>query len=174
MNGASSSLTSTPRMTSPRLTTELHKRPMTESGANYLKGSKVCSSTGYVTVAGTILGIPHGRRPQSVGTPRLRFKAMSEQAGTYREQPYCFASMDRKPLTPYDPNAFRSRLAVDDAPVPYKNSSTIEFNDGLHCCHKKRFTTTNTTFFTGEPCDPRTNPGVISASTRFKRTQQAK
>ena len=27
---------------------------------------------------------------------------------------------------------------VDDAPVPYKNASTIEFNDGIHTCHKRR------------------------------------
>ena len=78
---------------------------------------------------------------------------------------------------------------VDDAPVPYKNASTIDFNDGIHTCHKRRlcrlcdmflrldpsnqrvslarsvwhcvahgparFQTTNMTFHTGEPCDPR-------------------
>ena len=79
---------------------------------------------------------------------------------------------------------------VDDAPVPYKNASTIEFSDGIHTCHKRRhcerntchcvtsilfialvgcntfsvpachrvpfrFQTTNMTFHTGEPCDPR-------------------
>ncbi|CAJ1461585.1 unnamed protein product [Effrenium voratum] len=94
------------------------------------------------------------------------------QAAQFREMPYCYASMDRKPLMPYTPNAFRSRLAVDDAPVPYKNSSTIEFDDGIHTCHKRRFQTTNMTFYTGEPCDPRSNQGVIADHTRFRRFMQ--
>ena len=73
----------------------------------------------------------------------------------------------RKPLMPYTPNAFRSRLAagfsergqrfpasfgrsgrkVDDAPVPYKNASTIEFNDGIHTCHKRRLNQIITNIF---------------------------
>eukprot|EP00435_Cladocopium_sp_Y103_P030075 s1765_g7.t1 len=96
----------------------------------------------------------------------------STHAAKYGEMPYCYASMDRKPLMPYNPNAFRSRLAVDDAPVPYKNASTIDFNDGIHTCHKRRFQTTNTTFHTGEPCDPRSNQGVIADNTRFRRFMQ--
>jgi hypothetical protein len=82
--------------------------------------------------------------------------------------------MDRKPLVPYQPNSARSRLAVDDAPVPYKNASDIEFNDGIHTCHKKRFTTTHATYFTGEPTDPRTNQRIISFEQTFRRTQQEK
>lgn len=75
---------------------------------------------------------------------------------------------------PYNPNAFRSRLAVDDAPVPYKNSSTIEFSDGMQTCHKRRFQTTNNTTYTGEPCDPRSNAAVIADEIRFRRFMQAK
>eukprot|EP00440_Ansanella_granifera_P067626 gb/GFBE01073361.1/.p1 GENE.gb/GFBE01073361.1/~~gb/GFBE01073361.1/.p1 ORF type:complete len:189 (+),score=22.63 gb/GFBE01073361.1/:1-567(+) len=150
------------------------KRTTEEAGVNYLKGSRVGSVTGYISVAGNILGRPHpGRRAKS-GTPRARFDAVSEQAARFREMPYCYASMDRKPLMPYDPNAFRSRLAVDDAPVPYKNSSTIEFSDGIHTCHKRRFQTTNSTFYTGEPCDPRSNAAVIADEVRFRRFMQAK
>eukprot|EP00437_Effrenium_voratum_P037063 CAMPEP_0181474800 /NCGR_PEP_ID=MMETSP1110-20121109/40850_1 /TAXON_ID=174948 /ORGANISM="Symbiodinium sp., Strain CCMP421" /LENGTH=186 /DNA_ID=CAMNT_0023600007 /DNA_START=20 /DNA_END=580 /DNA_ORIENTATION=- len=150
------------------------KRTIEEGGVNYLKGAKVGSVTGYLMVSGTIVGKPHTRGRRGSSTPRTRFDAISEMAAQFREMPYCYASMDRKPLMPYTPNAFRSRLAVDDAPVPYKNSSTIEFDDGIHTCHKRRFQTTNMTFYTGEPCDPRSNQGVIADHTRFRRFMQAK
>mmetsp|Transcript_131890 Transcript_131890/g.246645 ORF Transcript_131890/g.246645 Transcript_131890/m.246645 type:complete len:164 (+) Transcript_131890:78-569(+) len=149
-------------------------RTASESGVNYLRGSKVGSSTGYIAVAGSILALPHGTRSRSAASSRARFDAVSEQSHHFREIPHCFASMDRKPLTPYDPLAYRSRLAVDDAPVPVKNSSTIEFSEGIHTCHKRRFVTTNDQYFTGEPCDPRSNQGVLSENTKWRRFQQSK
>jgi len=157
----------------------VQKRTTAEAGVNYLKGSKVGSTTGYLCVGGTIVGLPHGRRattPRGTtprgghGTPR--FNGLSESGSQFREMPYCYASMDRKPLTPYAMHSHRSRLAVDDAPVPYKNASTIEFNGGIHTCHKKRFMTTNSLAFTGEPCDPRSNPGIVSESVKFQASQR--
>merc|ERR1712050_608104 len=100
-----------------------------------------------------------GTRSKSATSLRNRFDASAEAASSFREMPHCYASMDRKPLLPYDPLSYRSRLAVDDAPVPLKNSSTIEFNSGIHTCHKRRFVTTNDQAYTGEPPDPRSNPG---------------
>lgn len=149
-------------------------RTAEESGVNYLRGSKVGSATGYISVAGSILALPHGTRSRSLAGSRTRFDAVSEQADRFREIPHCFASMDRKPLSPYNPLSYRSRLAIDDAPVPVKNSSTIDFNDGIHTCHKRRFVTTNDQFFTGEPCDPRSNQGILAENTRFRKSQQAK
>merc|ERR1719401_1305472 len=96
-----------------------------------------------------------------------RFEGLSEQAHRFREMPHCYASMDRKPLLPYDPLSYRSRLAVDDAPVPLKNCSTIDFNDGIHTVHKRRFCTTHRTAYTGEACDPRSHPGILAESQRY-------
>merc|ERR1719454_824834 len=101
---------------------------------------------------------------KSSSTPANRFLGQSEHASSFKEIPHCYASMDRKPLVPYSPDAHRSRLAIDDAPVPLKNSSTIEFNDGIHTCHKRRFITTNDLAFTGEMSDPRSNQGMIADS----------
>eukprot|EP00418_Pyrodinium_bahamense_P066829 CAMPEP_0179093220 /NCGR_PEP_ID=MMETSP0796-20121207/42679_1 /TAXON_ID=73915 /ORGANISM="Pyrodinium bahamense, Strain pbaha01" /LENGTH=155 /DNA_ID=CAMNT_0020790847 /DNA_START=53 /DNA_END=520 /DNA_ORIENTATION=- len=154
--------------------TELTKRTHQEAGTNYLRTSKVGSAAGYVSVAGTILGLPHGPRSRSAASPRIRFDTISEHQHKMRELPYCYASMDNKPLTPYNPNAYRSRLAVDDALVPFKNASTIEFNSGMWKCEKRRFLTTNAIHLTGEPSDPRSNQGIISESTKFRRSQQIK
>jgi len=143
------------------------------SGVNYFKGSKVGSSRGYVTVAGTILAIPHKRRSQTP-VERTRFDGQTEYMKQFQEQNYCYCSMDKKPLTPYDPLAYRSRIAVEDAPVPYKNASIVDFHDGIHTCHKKRFDTQNRTFHTGEPCDPRSNQGILAENTRFRHTLMAR
>eukprot|EP00929_Paragymnodinium_shiwhaense_P033930 TRINITY_DN18536_c0_g1_i1.p1 TRINITY_DN18536_c0_g1~~TRINITY_DN18536_c0_g1_i1.p1 ORF type:complete len:166 (-),score=10.31 TRINITY_DN18536_c0_g1_i1:236-733(-) len=150
-------------------------RTAAEAGVNYLRGSKVGSATGYICVGGSILGIPHGKkRPKSMSSTGTKFASNSEASSQFKEMPYCYASMDRKPLTPYEPNSHRSRLALDDAPVPYKNSSAIEFNAGIHCCHKKRFLTSSQLAYTGEPCDPRSNQGMISESVKWQREQRSK
>merc|ERR1719460_3057909 len=119
------------------------------------------------------MAIPHGKRSTSL-TSGTRFLGQSEAANSFREMPHCYASMDRKPLLPYDPNSHRSRLAVDDAPVPLKNSSTIEFSDGIHTVHKRRFITTADLAFTGEPVDSRSNPGMLAENARYRRYQSAK
>merc|ERR1719146_582467 len=97
-----------------------------------------------------------------------RFDGTSTHNSSFKEIPHCYASMDRKPLVPYHPSAHRSRLALDDAPVPLKNSSTIDFNDGIHTCHKRRFITTADLAYTGEPQDPRANQGMLADSKKFR------
>eukprot|EP00928_Gymnodinium_smaydae_P098003 TRINITY_DN9010_c0_g1_i1.p1 TRINITY_DN9010_c0_g1~~TRINITY_DN9010_c0_g1_i1.p1 ORF type:complete len:155 (+),score=13.13 TRINITY_DN9010_c0_g1_i1:75-539(+) len=149
------------------------KRTQQETGVNYLKGAKVNSLAGYICVGGSMLGIPH-RRSRSQGRPRIKFDGVSETAEQFQDIPFCYASMERKPLHAYNPDAYRSRLAVEDAPVPYRNASGVVFNSGIHHCYKRRFLTTNAVHLTGEPCDPRTNQGIISASTTFRRSEQAK
>eukprot|EP00427_Karlodinium_veneficum_P025110 CAMPEP_0169118746 /NCGR_PEP_ID=MMETSP1015-20121227/31165_1 /TAXON_ID=342587 /ORGANISM="Karlodinium micrum, Strain CCMP2283" /LENGTH=166 /DNA_ID=CAMNT_0009181535 /DNA_START=57 /DNA_END=557 /DNA_ORIENTATION=- len=145
-----------------------------DAGVNYLRGSKVGSATGYLCVAGSVLALPHGKRSKSMTSSSTRFEGLSEQAHKFREMPHCYASMDKKPLLPYDPLSYRSRLAVDDAPVPLKNCSTIQFNDGIHTCHKRRFITTNDMAYTGEPCDPRNNQGILAEATQFRRFHSSK
>merc|ERR1719230_137878 len=107
-------------------------------------------------------------------TKSASFSGTSEQQSCFKEIPHCYASMDRKPLTPYDPLSHRSRLAVDDAPVPLKNSSTIDFDGGIHVVHKRRFITTADLAYTGEPQDPRANQGMLADSKKFRNFQNAK
>eukprot|EP00929_Paragymnodinium_shiwhaense_P075489 TRINITY_DN3859_c0_g1_i1.p2 TRINITY_DN3859_c0_g1~~TRINITY_DN3859_c0_g1_i1.p2 ORF type:complete len:163 (+),score=35.78 TRINITY_DN3859_c0_g1_i1:77-565(+) len=152
------------------------KKSGSETGLAYLKGSKVGSATGYISVGGVILGLPHktSKSSKSSSTTSLRFEGQSEAGRHYREMPYCYASMDRKPLVPYDPNHARSRLAMDDAPVPYKNASTIDFNQGIHVAHKRRFNTMSQLAYTGEPVDTRSNQGMLSETVKWKNHQKSK
>eukprot|EP00913_Durusdinium_trenchii_P023238 g21816.t1 len=96
-----------------------------EGASDFVKNSKVGSATGFMMVAGSMLAIPHktGTKVRMQTAPR--FSGVSEYQDCYKEIPHCYA----KPLIPYHPHATRSRLAVEDAPVPLKNASTIAFQE---------------------------------------------
>eukprot|EP00930_Biecheleria_cincta_P002188 TRINITY_DN103207_c0_g1_i1.p1 TRINITY_DN103207_c0_g1~~TRINITY_DN103207_c0_g1_i1.p1 ORF type:complete len:151 (-),score=31.07 TRINITY_DN103207_c0_g1_i1:130-582(-) len=148
-------------------------KSQSEGGLAFLKNSKVGSATGFMVVAGNIMALPHGKKVKGAMPTGHRFTAVSEQQEQFREAPHCYASMDRKPLAPYSPLAHRSRLAQEDAPVPLKNASTIEFQDRF-CVHKRRFVTTHSNYYTGEMPDMRSNPGMIADSTKLKKFLQDK
>jgi len=141
-------------------------KSQSEGSLSFLKNSKVGSATGFRVVAGSLMATPHGKSRRQDNAPR--FVESSESQKQFKEVPHCYASMSKKPLMPYHPNATRSRLAVEDAPVPLKNASAIEFRDP-HCVHKRRFMTTNKNHFTGEQADLRSNLLIIGEHTRVKR-----
>jgi len=142
-----------------------------ETGGHPLLGAQVGSVSGFVTVGGSILAIPHKKPGKSSSLPDLkpRFEERSEAQHHFIERSHMYASMDRKPLVPYNPNSHRNRLACEDAPVPLKNASNIDFNGGIHVCHKNRFKTMHQTQHTGEPVDLRSHAGIIAESKRFTR-----
>eukprot|EP00413_Alexandrium_margalefii_P022748 CAMPEP_0204572926 /NCGR_PEP_ID=MMETSP0661-20131031/39731_1 /ASSEMBLY_ACC=CAM_ASM_000606 /TAXON_ID=109239 /ORGANISM="Alexandrium margalefi, Strain AMGDE01CS-322" /LENGTH=155 /DNA_ID=CAMNT_0051581305 /DNA_START=98 /DNA_END=565 /DNA_ORIENTATION=- len=142
-----------------------------ETGIDMLANSKVGSASGFMVVAGNIMALPHPHRSSSAASSRIAFTATSEHASQFKQVPHCYASMDRKPLTPYEPNAYRSRLAAEDAPVPLKNASTIEFNDPS-MCHKRRFVTTHRNHYTPKTTDLRSNASILAAETRREHARQ--
>eukprot|EP00931_Biecheleriopsis_adriatica_P046341 TRINITY_DN265_c0_g1_i1.p1 TRINITY_DN265_c0_g1~~TRINITY_DN265_c0_g1_i1.p1 ORF type:complete len:151 (-),score=35.16 TRINITY_DN265_c0_g1_i1:130-582(-) len=149
------------------------QKSSSEGGLSFLQNSKVGSATGFMVVAGSIMALPHGKKVKGSMNNVPRQTAVSEQQACYAEVPHCYASMDRKPLVPYSPLAHRSRLAHEDAPVPLKNASTIEFKDRF-CVHKRRFVTTHQNYYTGESIDMRSNTGMIADSTKLKKSLQDK
>ena len=60
----------------------------------------------------------------------------------YAQKPLMHAGMNRKPLGPYDPNSYRSRLPVATIVMPYKNSSQVVIGDRTSQ-YKKHFKTNN-------------------------------
>jgi len=149
------------------------QKSQSEGGLAFLKDSKVGSASGFMVVAGNVMALPHGKKVRGAMPSGTRFVAVSEQQNCYQEVPHCYASMDRKPLVPYSPLAHRSRLAQEDAPVPLKNASTIDFKDPF-CVHKRRFVTTHKNYYTGGMPDMRSNPGMIADSTKLKKFLQEK
>ena len=80
------------------------------------------------------MGITRGNKPEahrSWSTTRKFLEALA----AFQNSKFKFVNVARHKYE------FRQKAVpyqIDDAPVPYKNASTIEFNDGIHTCHKKR------------------------------------
>ena len=72
------------------------------------------------------------------------------------------AGMLKKPLEPYHPNAFRSRLPQPTVVMPYKNSSQIVIGD-RSSYYKRQFVSTNQNLYGGPKGFESSNSGIISA-----------
>ena len=81
------------------------------------------------------------------------------------------AGMVCKPLEPYHPLAYRSRLPSPTVVMPYKNSSQIVLGD--RSSHYKRlFVTTNQNTFEKPRHSFSSNPGIVANQTIRKHHAQ--
>ena len=96
--------------------------------------------------------------------------SLSAQHFQVREQLH--AGMMKKPLEPYHPNSFRSRLPKPTVVMPYKNSSQIVIGD-RSTYYKRQYISTNQNTF-GKPKPFETcNSGIIAEQTsRVKHLQE--
>ena len=69
--------------------------------------------------------------------------------------------MIKKPMAPYDPLSYRSRLPSPTKVIPYKNASSLMFLDKFSR-EKTRFRTTNQGFFKKLPPLNTQNTGIVS------------
>ena len=69
--------------------------------------------------------------------------------------------MLKKPLEPYHPNAFRSRLPLPTVVMPYKNSSSVVIGD-RSTYYKRHYLSTNQNMFPNPKPFETSNPGIIS------------
>ena len=148
------------------------KKQWDQSGASFFRNSHVQSSPGFFMQSGVCLALPL-KTLKPVQKPDAKMP-VSEYAGKFTEKRYCYSSMDNKPLCPYEPLAYRSRNAEADLQIPYKNSSIVKFDQGLHVMKKRQYHTTNGMNYTGEPCETRTNPGILAEKYKIMTTDRAK
>ena len=79
--------------------------------------------------------------------------------------------MLKKPLEPYHPNAFRSRLPQPTVVMPYKNSSQIVIGD-RSTYYKRQFVSTNKNTFVKPKAFVTSNPGIVSEITHRNKHLQ--
>ena len=79
--------------------------------------------------------------------------------------------MLKKPLEPYHPNAFRSRLPQPTVVMPYKNSSQIVIGD-RSTYYKRQFVSTNKNTFVNPKAFQTSNPGIVSEITHRNKHMQ--
>mmetsp|Transcript_18761 Transcript_18761/g.46909 ORF Transcript_18761/g.46909 Transcript_18761/m.46909 type:complete len:171 (-) Transcript_18761:503-1015(-) len=149
------------------------KRKYANAGPSYFKNSAVGSSRGFFQTAGVILARPYktGAVPAK---PKNGNPGSSEYATQFGPKRYCYSSMDNKPLSKYDPMAYRSRNALPDIKLRANNSSTVDFDQGLFVDKKRQFYTTNSQYLTGDPVTVVSNPGILADQYAIRREQRAK
>lgn len=148
------------------------QKSYSEGGTAFFKHSKVHSSQGFVKAAGTILALPYPTK--GFFQKKQVCQGATEYSRQFQDTPVCYSSMANKPLCAYDPLAYRSRNMQTGPFKLSKHTSSIEFDDGLHFVKKRQFQTTNRTQYTGLPCDPRTNGGILAEQVANRRYLQAK
>ena len=85
-------------------------------------------------------------KPVNVTDKKLP-ETTSFSADTYKVRDNLHAGMIRKPLAPYHPNSFRSRLPQPTVVMPYKNSSSIIIGD-RSSYNRRQFVSTNQNTYT--------------------------
>ncbi len=107
-----------------------------EGTDKFFKGTKVGSCSRIVVKKGVSVAVPYNITNQR-GETLLRFKSTeklsSATKSVYRKdfevEPYMHVGMTRKPLMPYNPTSYRSRLPTATVIMPHKNKSQIELGD---------------------------------------------
>ena len=86
----------------------------------------------------------------------------------YLQKPTMHAGMSRKPLAPYNPNSYRSRLPIATIVMPYKNSSQVVIGDRTSQ-NKKHFKTNNQLRYLKPDYAKKavTNPGINARETQW-------
>jgi len=138
----------------------------TNNSAAMFKNTKITSCSKILQKNGqaVCLAFTNGAaKPVDLNSKRLtEVTALSQDQYKVRENLH--AGMIKKPLEPYHPNAFRSRLPQPTVVMPYKNSSQIVIGD-RSTYYKRQFVSTNQNTFVKPKQFETTNPGIVSAKT---------
>merc|ERR1719456_437033 len=164
---------SSPRARTPRTPGRRTPRRGGDPIASFFHG-RVNSSRGFIARGSHVMAIPFGTRRAKTPDARQAFSVLTEYRYNYKVRPYCFSSMDEKPLERYSPDASRSKNAMPDVSMPYKNSSCIQFDSGFHVCKQRAFATTSQLHMTGEMEDPRSNPGILAQEHKYRKARLAR
>ena len=130
--------------------------------------SKILQKNGQAVCVSFNNGAP---KPVDLNSKRLT-EVTSLSQEQYKVRDNLHAGMMKKPLEPYHPNAFRSRLPQPTVVMPYKNSSQIVIGD-RSTYNKRQFVSTHQNTFVKPRAFETTNPGIISEKTiRGKHLQE--
>jgi hypothetical protein len=126
---------------------------------------------------------PAGRTPMPMATwsapqrpshGQSKWLVMNAYRTVHLQRDNLHAGMLKKPLEPYHPNAFRSRLPQPTVVMPYKNSSQIVIGD-RSTEDRRLFKTTNQLLqMKADPNNCVTNGGILAAATKWTHHNQFK
>ena len=112
------------------------------------------------------------KAPNSWVNQKRSSETVSHNGSTYKVHSDMHAGMAGKPLVPYHPHSYRSRLPTADYIAPYRNASQFEIGDRVSTSAKTVFRTTNQALLTSKNIlEGLTNQGIIAAKTKWHKTR---
>jgi hypothetical protein len=112
------------------------------------------------------------KHPNSWVNQKRSSETVSHTGATYRVHSDMHAGMSKKPLVPYNPHSYRSRLPTAEYVAPYRNASQFEIGDRTALSSKSVFRTTNQALLTSKNIlEGITNQGIISEKTKWGKTR---
>lgn len=109
------------------------------------------------------------KAPNSWVNQRRSSETSSFAAAMYKPVPVMHAGMRAKPLVPYSPLAYRSRLPTEDFVPPYKNSSQVEIGDRSQPL-RNHFKTTASSYMVATDLGGFTsNQGIVARRTQWHK-----
>ena len=113
------------------------------------------------------------KAPNSWVNQRRSAEVTSHNSRTYKPIPYMHTGMQKKPLMPYDPLSYRSRLPTADFVIPYQNSSQVEIGDRSSSL-KDHFRTTYSSYMSAPDLhDSTSNQGIVARKTQWHKKHTA-
>lgn len=114
------------------------------------------------------------KAPNSWTNQSRSSEVQSHNGSTFKTFPNQHAGMAKKPLAPYNPDSFRSRLPSADFVAPYKNASQVEIGDRSSYNSKSVFRTTNQALHSKrDMTDYTSNQGIIAEKTKWHKTRSS-
>ena len=113
------------------------------------------------------------KAPNSWVNQRRSSETASHNAKTYKPVPAMHAGMRTKPLVPYDPFSYRSRLPTADFIIPYQNSSQVEIGDRSAPLKNHFKTTTGSYMAAPDLQDYTSNQGIVARRTLWHKNHTA-
>ena len=134
----------------------------------FFRGTKVGSCSFVLVKNGQSLAVPFKIRNER-GRGLNHYKTVPEKSAEVKSvymkdyTPYhnMHCGMGKKPLIPYDPSSYRSRLPIGGIVMSHKNKSLIEIGDG-GLINRKQWASTYKDTFRWPRMTPVSNPGILS------------
>lgn len=139
----------------------------------YFKESKVNSCNHVVNQNGQLFAICYPIKNHK-NRPMCNFKNKLVRSSTmksiyksdYEPKPSMHVGMKHKPLMPYNPTSYRSRIHIRDVLIEYRNTSHFAIGKG-NLVNKKQYVSSAHDSFRQPKVVPVTNPGITSDTAKI-------
>eukprot|EP00347_Sterkiella_histriomuscorum_P010163 403377364 len=140
----------------------------------FFKDAKVVTCSKVLVKNGQAVAIAFQgtKHPIKDGSPARSVERSSLSHDMFKLRNELHVGAGKKPLEPYHPNSFRSRLYQPQVTMPYKNSSQIVIGDRSSMDRKQFVSSSQNLYISPTNSHLTSNPGIIAERTKWRKHKQ--